>query len=91
MAENRISLINARLQLNAGLKKTPGWILNKRRGRLIEKIRYGATSPVVYGDLEKSPFCMERERIFSGTKHFIAEIAHREPKLQVAQIWYRLM
>ena len=43
------------------------------------------------GDLEKSPFCMEWGRIFSGTKHFIAEIAHREPKLQVAQIGYRLM
>lgn len=34
---------------------------------------------------------MEWGRIFSGTKHFIAEIAHREPKLQVAQIGYRLM
>ena len=37
MAENRISLINA------GLEKTPDQnclILNKRRGRLIEKIRY---------------------------------------------------
>ena len=43
MAENCISLINARPRLNAGLEKTPGQncrILNKRRGRLIEKVRY---------------------------------------------------
>ena len=43
MAENRSSLINAGPQLNAGLKKTPGQncqVLNKRRGRLIDKIQY---------------------------------------------------
>ena len=43
MAENRISFINAGPRLNAGLEKTPGQIcriLNKRRGRLIEKIQY---------------------------------------------------
>ena len=43
MAENRISLINAGPRLNADLAKTPGQkcrILIKRRGRLIEKIRY---------------------------------------------------
>ena len=42
MAENRSSLINAGPRLNAGLEKTPGQncrLLNKRRGRLIEKIR----------------------------------------------------
>ena len=42
MAENRSSLINAGPQLNAGLEKMPGQncrLLNKRRGRLIEKIR----------------------------------------------------
>ena len=43
MAENGISLINAGPRLNAGLEKMPGQncrILNKRRGRLIKKIRY---------------------------------------------------
>ena len=45
MAENSISLINAGPRLNAGLEKTLGQncrILNKRRVRLIEKIRYMA-------------------------------------------------
>ena len=43
MAENRISLINAGPRLNAGLENTPGQncrVLNKRRERLIEKMRY---------------------------------------------------
>ena len=42
MAENCISLINARPGLHAGLEKTPGQncrFLIKRQGRLIEKIR----------------------------------------------------
>ena len=43
MAENLFLLINAGPRLNTGLEKSPGQncrILNKRRGRLIEKIRY---------------------------------------------------
>ena len=43
MAENRISLINAKPRLNASLEEMPGqncWFKINARGRLIEKIEY---------------------------------------------------
>ena len=54
MAENRISLINAGPQINAGLEKKPGQncrILNKRWGRLIEKIWYSDKTEILYLNL----------------------------------------
>ena len=71
MAENRISLINAGPRLNAGLDKKPRQncrIVNKRRGRLIEKIRYlwNGQKPMVFDTYKLIENCVY---FYISTKH----------------------